>query len=288
MTIGDIPIYRPLHWPLAHGRALTLGPVAVIMGILNVTPDSFTDGGRFATRQEALDHAARMVREGAAIVDVGGESTRPGAAPVSAAEEQDRVLPVIEALVRQGEALISVDTWRASTARLAVNAGAHIINDIWGLQRDPDMARAVAETGAGVVAMHNSRERKVASDVIEDQYGFLRRSLAVARDAGIPAERIVLDPGFGFGKERPEINLELMARFEELRGLHRPLLVGVSRKRFIGHLTGRDGAGRDVGTAAAGVCLRLKGACVFRVHDVAINADALKVADAMLALGRAA
>lgn len=282
------PGHSLTSWRLGHGGTLELGPHAVVMGILNVTPDSFSDGGRFAGHEEALAQARRMVAEGTAIVDVGGESTRPGAAAISAAEEQDRVLPVIETLASDGAAMISVDTWRASTARLAVAAGAHLVNDVWGLQRDADMARALAETGAGLVAMHNSRDRRVDADVVKDQFAFLRRTLAIADAAGIGAERIVLDPGFGFGKERPAINLELIARFEALHALGRPLLVGVSRKRFIGHVTGREAAAdRDAGTAAANVVLRLKGACVFRVHDVATNVDALKMADAILASGQA-
>ena len=252
------------------------------MGVLNVTPDSFSDGGLFVSVDRALAQARRMVAEGAAIVDVGGESTRPGAEAVSAIEEQRRVLPVIEAIVADGSALVSVDTYREETARLAVRAGAHIVNDVWGLQREPDIARLAAETGAGLVAMHTGRGREKLADVIADQFFFLGRSLEIAREAGVQPERLVLDPGFGFAKEAEE-NLDLMARFEELAALGRPLLVGTSRKRFVGHVTGRDAEQRDAGTAATSVILRLKGAAVFRVHDVAINVDALAFADAMLA-----
>jgi dihydropteroate synthase len=268
-------------WKLAHGRSLLLGPKAVIMGILNVTPDSFSDGGRFHGLDLALDQAERMIAEGAAIIDVGGESTRPGATPIGAAEEQDRVLPVIEALAARAETIISVDTYREETARLAVEAGAHIVNDVWGAQREPGIARVAAETGAGLVLMHTGRERDKLPDVIGDQFTFLGRSLEIAEAAGVGSERILLDPGFGFAKDTAE-NLEIIARFEELRKLGRPFLVGTSRKRFIGDATGREADERGPGTAATSVALRLKGAVVFRVHDVAINVDALAIADAIL------
>jgi dihydropteroate synthase len=224
-----------------------------------------------------------MVAEGAKIVDVGGESTKPNAVPITAEEEQARILPIIEELARRDDVLISVDTFRAETARLAVEAGAHIVNDVWGLQREPDIARVAVETGAGLVVMHTGRGRDKRPDVIDDQIVFLKRSLEIARAAGVPDDRIVLDPGFGFAKETPEENLDLMARFEELHVLGFPLMAGTSRKRFIGAATGRDAADRAAGTAATSVILRLKGARLFRVHDVAINVDALAVADAMLA-----
>jgi dihydropteroate synthase len=253
------------------------------MGILNVTPDSFSDGGLSGTTDRAVAQAYRMAEEGAAIVDVGGESTRPGAIPITPAEEQARILPVIENLAKRGEILVSVDTFRAETARLAVAAGAHIVNDVWGLQREPDIASIAAEAGAGLVIMHTGRDREKLPDVIADQFHFLRRSLEIARAAGVADNRVVLDPGFGFAKETAEENLDLMARFEELHALGFPLMAGTSRKRFIGAATGRDAPARAAGTAATSVILRLKGAAVFRVHDVAINVDALAVTDAMLA-----
>jgi dihydropteroate synthase len=271
-------------WQLAHGRSLGLGERAVVMGVLNVTPDSFSDGGRFVDFDRALAQAERMATEGAAIIDVGGESTRPGADPVPADEEQARVLPVIAALASKGGALISVDTYRAETARLAVAAGAHIVNDVWGLQRDVGLARVAAGTGAGLVVMHTGRDRRKLPDVIDDQVAFLSESLRLAREAGVADDQIVLDPGFGFAKDAEE-NLALMARFEDLARLGRPFLVGTSRKRFVGHVTGRDPDHRAAGTAATSVILRLKGAALFRVHDVAINIDALAFADAMLARG---
>ncbi|HTV67988.1 MAG TPA: dihydropteroate synthase [Rhizobiaceae bacterium] len=272
------------RWQLAHGRHIDLGPRAVLMGILNVTPDSFSDGGRFDRLDHAFAQAKRMVEEGAEIIDVGGESTRPGAAPVDAAEEQRRVLPVVEALVRQyGNALISVDTYRTETARLAIAAGAHIINDVTGLRRDPEIAKVAAETRAGLVIMHTGRERVKKPDVIEDQDFFLRGSLDIAKHAGVADDQILLDPGFGFAKETVEANLDVMARFEELHSLGYPLVAGTSRKRFLGWITDREPDERGAATAASSVILRLKGAAVFRVHDVAINRDALAVADAMLA-----
>ena len=209
--------FKPRRWRLAHGRDLELGPKAVIVGILNVTPDSFSDGGRFASFDQAIAQARRMLAEGAAIIDVGGELTKPGAVPVSAAEEQARVLPVIEALAREG-ALISIDTYRAETARLAVAAGAHIVNDVWGLQRETEIARVAADSGAGLVIMHTGRGREKRPDVIEDQLFFLGRSLEIAKAAGVPDEQIVLDPGFGFAKETAEDNFDLMAA---LRGIAR-------------------------------------------------------------------
>lgn len=273
---------------MAHGRHLDLGDKAVVVGILNVTPDSFSDGGLFDAAEAALVQAHRMLGEGALVVDVGGESTRPGASAITAGEEQQRILPVIEALAGSGEVLISVDTYRAETARLAVAAGAHIVNDVWGLQREPDIARVAAETGAGLIIMHTGRDRRKLPDVIADQFAFLEKSLEIARRHGIADDHIVLDAGFGFAKETAEDNLDLMARFSELNALGFPLMAGTSRKRFIGTVTGRDAAERGAGTAATSVILRLKGADLFRVHDVAINVDALAVADAMLARETAA
>ncbi|MCY1668865.1 dihydropteroate synthase [Rhizobium sp. SL86] len=272
-------------WQLGHGRSLSLGAHGHLMAIINCTPDSFSDGGRHAGVEAAVAHALACVEEGASILDIGGESTRPGAEPVSAQEEQARVLPVIEALSRQTEALISIDTYRAETARLAVAAGAHIVNDVYGLRYDARMAEVVATSGAGLVMMHTGRGRAAEKldDVIADQDLFFSTSLKIADEAGIGRARIVLDPGFGFAKDREE-DLALMARFEALQALGFPLLAGTSRKRFIGAITGRDvPADRDVGTAATTALLRIKGAHIFRVHAIAPNRDALLMADAMLA-----
>ena len=268
------------RWQLAHGRHLDLGDKSILMGILNVTPDSFSDGGEFDRPELAIEQAKRMIGEGAAIIDVGGESTRPNATLVSPAEEQARILPVIAALAKEGF-LISVDTYRAGTARLAVAAGAHIVNDVHGLQREPDIAKVAADTGAGLVIMHTGRDREKLPDVIEDQFFFLRRSLEIAAAAGITDDRIVLDPGFGFAKDYEE-NLQVMARLGELKTLGYPLLVGTSRKRMIRHVAGADRLAQDTGTVATSVILRMKGALIFRVHNVAMNRDALAFADAMV------
>ncbi len=277
--------FEPRLWPLAHGRSLTLGPRGLIMAIVNVTPDSFSDGGQFATKQTAIDQALRLAEAGAHILDIGGESTRPGAAAVDGEEERWRILPVISALAerfgREGPVL-SVDTYRAGTAQAALDAGAHIVNDVWGLTREPDIADVAARAGAGVCIMHTGRERVVLPDVIEDQLAFFARSLKIADEAGIERSRIVLDPGFGFAKETAAINLELMRRFEELHVFGLPLLAGTSRKRFLGDVTGRPAPERDVATAATSAVLRLAGASVFRVHDVASSRDALAVVDAMM------
>lgn len=270
-------------WPVAHGRALALGETGRLMAIVNVTPDSFSDGGEHAVAASAVEHALSCVGEGADILDIGGESTRPGADPVSAAQEQDRVLPVIEALAARTDALISIDTYRAETARLAIAAGAHIVNDVWAAQKEPELATVCAEAGAGLCLMHTGRNRERLADVIADQRLFLDRSLAITDAAGVSRERIVLDPGFGFAKETPQANLELMARSDEMAVFGLPLLAGTSRKRFLGNVTGRDAKDRDVATAATTALLRMKGFAIFRVHNVAINRDALAMADAMLA-----
>jgi dihydropteroate synthase len=269
-------------WTLAHGRTLTLGPRGLLMAIINVTPDSFSDGGLNADTETAVANALAAVEAGAGIVDIGGESTRPGARVIDADEEQARVLPVILALRDRTDAVLSIDTYRASTARRAIAAGAHVVNDVHGLQKDAALPGVVAETGAGVCIMHTGRGREKRADPIEDQFAFLEASLAAAHAAGIADDQIVLDPGFGFAKETARDNLELIARFGELHALGRPLVAGTSRKRFLGNVTGREPAERDVATAATTALLRRAGAAIFRVHNVAINRDALAVADAIL------
>ena len=270
-------------WQAAHGRSLKLDARGLIMAIVNATPDSFSDGGRYLAVGAAVSHAFSCIDDGADIIDIGGESTRPGAAEISDAEEQDRVLPVIEKLARETEALISVDTYRASTARLAIKAGAHIVNDVFGLQKDDGMADVVAQSGAGVCIMHTGRERQKLPDLVADQFEFLNHSLEIAGQAGIARNAIVLDPGFGFAKDADE-NLELMARFKELHAFGLPLLAGTSRKRFIGTLTGRDAPEeRDAGTAATTAIMRMAGAAIFRVHNVALTRDTLAIADAVRA-----
>ncbi|MEB2843561.1 dihydropteroate synthase [Endobacterium cereale] len=271
-------------WQVGSGRSLDLDAGGHLMAIVNVTPDSFSDGGRHDSIEEAVAHAKACIAEGATIIDIGGESTRPGAEPVSEAEEKSRVLPVIERLAAETDVLISIDTYRGGTARAAIAAGAHIINDVYGLSYDPSIADIAAETGAGLCIMHTGRGREAEKrpDVIDDQFRFFTKALATAEAAGVNRNAIMLDPGFGFAKSREE-ETELMARFAELHALELPFLIGTSRKRFIGTMTGRERADeRDVGTAATTAVLRLAGAHVFRVHNVAANRDALRVADAIL------
>lgn len=275
-------------WRLAHGRSLTLGDRGHIMAIVNVTPDSFSDGGRYVDVASAVSHGLSCVGDGASILDIGGESTRPGAAAVTAEEEQDRILPVIEKLARETDALISVDTYRAGTARLAIAAGAHIVNDVYGLRFDPQMAHVVSETGAGVCIMYTARGRDDhREDIIEDERMFFSQSLDMAKAAEIGDDAIILDPGFGF-LQNLEQDTELMARCGELHSFGFPLLVGTSRKRFVGAVAMRDVATeRDFATAATTAMLRLAGASIFRVHNVSANLDALRMADAVIEAGYA-
>lgn len=274
--------FQNKFWCVGHGERLKLGANGVIMAIVNVTPDSFSDGGLHNSTQAAIDHALQCVEEGAHILDIGGESTRPGGEPISAEEEQARIMPVIEGLKGKSNMLISVDTYRASTARAALAAGAHIINDVHGLQREPEIAQVVAEAAAGLCIMHTGRDREVLDDLVEDQRLFFENSLKTALDAGVTKANITLDPGFGFAKDTAA-DVELMARFNELHQLGFPLLVGTSRKRTMGALTGRTVArDRDIATAATTAALRLTGADIFRVHNVAATRDTLCVVDAIL------
>jgi dihydropteroate synthase len=261
--------------------------VAIVMGILNVTPDSFSDGGLFSDVAAAVGQGRRLVEEGAAILDIGGESTRGNATPVAVDEELRRVIPVIEAL-RGGNALLSIDTMKAEVAEAAMAAGAHIINDVRGLQGDPDMAEVAARCGAGVIAMHNpgilGSSRPIEGDPVEACLTFFRRSLDIALGAGVREDRIALDPGFGFGKSA-EQNLELLARIGELQALGSPILVGTSRKSFIGKFTGRETSDRLVGTIVTNVLAAFDGAAIVRVHDVAEHVDAMRLTAAIRAAG---
>ncbi|RCL04068.1 MAG: dihydropteroate synthase [Candidatus Tokpelaia sp. JSC189] len=273
-------------WQLAHNRTIEVSQKAIIMGILNITPDSFSDGGAYCSVEDAVAAARNMEMQGAHIIDIGGESTRPGAKPVDESTEQARILPVIRALHRQLSICLSVDTYRAETARLAISAGAHIINDIWGLQKWSDIANVAAQTGAGLVIMHTGRGRKPHSDVICDQQQFFKKSLTLSGKAGIKSRQIVLDPGFGFAKT-PEENVALMNRAKELQQFGFPLLAGTSRKRFVATFSGKEGIGeRDIATSATSVILRMAGFDIFRVHNVAINKEALAIADAVRAVGK--
>ncbi|WP_430913599.1 dihydropteroate synthase [Methylobacterium sp. sgz302541] len=259
------------------------------MGILNVTPDSFSDGGLFAAEDAAAAQALALAAEGAAIVDVGGESTRPGHVPVSAEEEQARVLPVIRRLAAELAVPVSIDTYKASTARLALEAGARIVNDVWGLQREPEIARVAAEHGAPVVVMHNRETIDPSLDILDEMRRFFERSLAIAREAGLPEGDIVLDPGIGFGKSWDQ-HLDALRRLPELKALGFPLLVGVSRKSILGRLHDRETrpAERLYGSIASHVLAATLGADIVRVHDVAAHVDALRVPDAVMRRGAAA
>lgn len=273
--------FEPKIWQLAHGRTLELGPKALIMGALNVTPDSFSDGGDHLDVTNAVDRANEMQAKGATIIDIGGESTKPNAESVDAATEQGRILPVIEALSKETDMILSVDTYRAETAELAVGAGAHIVNDVWGCQREPDIAKVAAASGAGLVIMNTRRERPVLDDLLADATQFLTRSVSIAQTAGVTDDCIVLDPGFGFA-ETIDHDIPILCDLERLHAMGYPLLVGTSRKRFLGAITGREAHERGAATAATSVVARQKGAAIFRVHDIEVNKDALCVADAVI------
>ena len=258
------------------------------MGILNVTPDSFSDGGLYASTDSALRRAEELVEQGAAILDVGGESTRPGATPVGEEDEIARVVPVIRALRSRLQVPISVDTRNAPVARAALDAGVEVVNDVTALA-DPAMAELLADSGAGVVLMHmrgtprTMQDDPRFEDVVREVTDELEDAVDRALSAGIGAERVVVDPGIGFGKTAAH-NLELLARLGEVRRLGRPVLVGVSRKAFLGTiLGGMAPAERAVGTAAACVAALFQGARIFRVHDVRVVHDALTVAEAIRA-----
>ncbi|MBW3535916.1 MAG: dihydropteroate synthase [Gemmatimonadetes bacterium] len=272
------------RWRL-RDRSLDLGRPR-IMGIVNLTPDSFSDGGELSGPEAALERAAAMVEDGADVLDVGGESTRPGAEGVADAEQIRRILPFVREAVARFPVPLSVDTRSAAVARAALEAGASIVNDVSGLAHDPSLGRVVAESGAGLVLMHmrgepstmteRARYRDVVVEVRDELRGAMDRALA----AGVDAERVVVDPGLGFAKTAAH-NWTLLRRLDELLDLGRPLLVGPSRKRFLGDLLGVPARERQVGTAATCVLAYLAGARVFRVHDVRPVAQALRVAMAV-------
>jgi dihydropteroate synthase len=261
------------------------GRMYTIMGVVNVTPDSFSDGGAFDDDVAAIAHARRLISEGAAIVDVGGESTRPRADPVPAAEELERVIPVVEGI---SGAQVSIDTMKAEVAEQAIDAGATYVNDVTAFRYDPEMASLVADRQVDCCLMHMLGEPRTMQDdpryddVVDDVKAFLAQRLEAAVKAGIAEERIQLDPGIGFGKTL-EHNLELLRRLDELTTLGRPIVVGTSRKSFLGRLTGRDVTERVPATVATSVIAYERGARVFRVHDVAATVDALTVAAATFA-----
>jgi dihydropteroate synthase len=260
------------------------------MGVVNVTPDSFSDGGLYLDVDAAVEHGAELARDGAAIVDVGGESTRPGADPVSVEEELERVVPVVERLSAApgSDAFVSIDTRKAEVAEAALQAGARIVNDVWAFRSDPRLAGLVASGGAWCCLMHmrgddprTMQDEPAYDDVVSDVKAFLEERLAFAVGEGVPEERVWLDPGIGFGKTLSH-NLELLRRLGELAAIGRPLVIGTSRKSFLGRLTGREPRERVAATVATNVMALERGASVFRVHDVRESADALAVAAATL------
>jgi dihydropteroate synthase len=248
-----------------------------VMGVLNVTPDSFSDGGEFLSPANALAQAARMIAEGADIIDIGAESTRPygGAAPVSADDEIARLQPVLKDLVALGTP-VSIDTMKSSIARFAIGLGASIVNDVWGLQGDAEMARVVADHGVSLVAMHNRTSVDPAIDIVQDIAEFFARTLTIAASAGIASDRIALDPGIGFGKTA-EQSMTALARLAEFRSFGCPLLVGASRKRFISSVVASEPHQRLGGSLAAHLTAARNGASIIRAHDVAETVQALRV-----------
>ncbi|MBI2868119.1 MAG: dihydropteroate synthase [Chloroflexi bacterium] len=256
------------------------GERTYIMGIINVTPDSFSGDGLGLNVQAAIAQGERFVEEGADILDVGGESTRPGHTPLTAEVEIRRVAPVIEALAKRVKVPISIDTSKGEVARRAVEAGATMLNDVWGLQRDPSLAALAAQRGLPVVVMHNQQGTQYR-DLLRDVIDSLRCSIETAVEAGVPREQVIIDPGFGFGKT-PEQNLELLRRLAELRVLGRPLLVGTSRKSMIGRVLGLPPEQRLEGTAATVALAIAGGADIVRVHDVQAMARVARMADAVV------
>jgi len=267
-------------------KTLPLGSKVLIMGILNVTPDSFSDGGRFLDPVLAVDQAQKMIAEGTDIIDIGGESTRPGASYVSEEEEIARIRPIVEALGKCTDVPLSIDTQKASVAQVALDCGASIVNDVSALQDDCRMAQVVQESGAGVVLMHRQgssatmQESPQYKDVVGEVKSFLSKRVVLARSMGISPDRIIIDPGIGFGKTCYH-NLKILANIGEFIQLEQPLMIGLSRKAFIGELTGKPVTEREMGNAAAIATAVWQGAQILRVHDVAAMKDAIRVAQAL-------
>jgi dihydropteroate synthase len=273
-------------WQL-RGHTLHPGARPLVLGIVNVTPDSFSDGGRFTSTEAAVAHGLELVRQGADLLDIGGESTRPGSEPVPTDEERRRVLPVVRALAAQTTVPLSVDTSKAAVAAAALEAGAHLVNDVTALRGDPDLAAVVRTHGAGLILMHmqgtpaTMQQAPTYTDVVEEVATFLEMRLQASIDLGIAAEQVVLDPGIGFGKTL-EHNLRLLAGLERLQRPGRPVCLGVSRKGFLGKLLGRPLDERLAGSlAVACFALARHGAQILRVHDVAETCDAVQVFKAL-------
>ena len=269
-----------------RGKSFTLGLHTHVMGILNVTPDSFSDGGCYLDVERAVAHAKLMVAEGATLIDIGGESSRPGASAVSISDELARILPVIRAIVDTVDVLLSIDTYKAEVARHALEAGAHLINDITALRGDTAMAAVVSEMEAGLILMHmkgtprTMQQAPQYDDVVSEICDSLQTSIKAAESEGINADRIIIDPGIGFGKT-VEHNLEILKRLTEFRGLHKPLLIGTSRKSFMGNILGLPVTERVEGTTATTCWAIIHGADIVRVHDVKANVRAAQMTDVL-------
>jgi dihydropteroate synthase len=277
-TSRPAPAAIPADHPVLP--ALLSRPYPAVMGVLNVTPDSFSDGGQFVAPERALAQARRMIAEGADILDIGAESTRPyGAQPVSADEEIKRLQPVLAEVISLGVP-VSIDSMKSSVVAWALDTGAAMANDVWGLQRDPDMATLVAARGCPVVVMHNRDSADASIDIMKDIAAFFTRSLDIADRAGIAPDHIVLDPGIGFGKTS-EQSMTALARLHEFRVFGLPLLVGASRKRFIGSVTPSEPQQRLGGSIAAHLIAAKGGARIIRTHDVSETVQALRVATAI-------
>jgi dihydropteroate synthase len=261
-------------------RALLSRPCPAVMGVLNITPDSFSDGGAFMAPEDAIAQARRMIAEGADIIDIGAESTRPyGSSAISAEEEMRRLQPILAAVVALGTP-VSIDSMKSAVVDWALTSGVAIANDVWGLQRDPDMAKVIAKHGVPVIAMHNRDSADASIDIMQDILAFFARSLKIAEAAGIARDHIVLDPGIGFGKTH-EQSMTALARLDELRVFGLPLLVGASRKRFIDSVTPSPPQQRLGGSLAAHLIAAQRGAQIIRAHDVAETVQALRIAAAI-------
>lgn len=269
------------------GKSLTIGEKTLVMGILNVTPDSFSDGGLWNDKDKALAHMHEMVRDGADIIDIGAESSRPGFEPMGAAEEIARLEPILEAVLAECPVPVSVDTFKADTAEFAAKKGVHILNDIWGLQYSDEpgrMAEVAARYQLPVVVMHNQNSKEYHKDIMEAMEDFFRESIAIASEAGLKRENIILDPGIGFGKT-PEDNIRVLKRLNEMKtvdGIPYPVLLGTSRKSFIGHALGLEAGQRMEATGATCVMGIMSGAEIVRVHDVMPIARMCRMTDAIL------
>ena len=268
------------QWKLKE-RTLEFHKKTLIMGVLNVTPDSFSDGGSYPTVEAAVERALQMEGEGADIIDIGGESTRPDYTPVSVQEEIERVLPVIEELRGKTRLPISIDTMKSDVARAAVNAGAEIINDVWGMQKDPDMARVAGETGCGVIIGHNRECTGTVDTIFAQMYGFFETGIRRLLSRGVDRDKICIDPDIGFGKTYEE-NLYILKRLDWLESFQLPILLGTSRKSVIGLTLDLPSSERLEGTIATCVLGAQKGANIVRVHDVKQVARAMKMTDAVL------